>query len=176
MSDSPNRSFDLRQVPASKLDALRQVAAERGCLGLMVDQGDRLVLIDDVEVLPGDRLLVVDEDSLRDAKAEFAKARVLTINDQFGFRVTTDGTVKPWRVDVTRESRRRPRDQGPASAPLDTFLSVSETLRRFGISRSAFYDMVRNTDLEHILVRVPPGTGRIRVPARRFEEWLRTNR
>lgn len=58
---------------------------------------------------------------------------------------------------------------------MDTYLSIIQTCERFRLSRSTFYRMLRDPDLdlEEIVVRVPPVTGRIRVPARRFEDWLR---
>lgn len=60
------------------------------------------------------------------------------------------------------------------SAP-DRYLPVPEACKRFGFSRSTFYRLLAsNPELEDhgTIVRVPPVTGRIKVPAARFERWL----
>ena len=60
---------------------------------------------------------------------------------------------------------------------VDTYLSVNQACRQFGFSRSTFYRMLHDPklDLEDVVVRIPPVTGRIKIPAQRFEEWLREN-
>ncbi len=57
----------------------------------------------------------------------------------------------------------------------DQYLSVDQTCSQFTLSRSTFYRLLRDagSGLNELIVRVPPRTGRIRVPARGFEEWLR---
>ena len=63
--------------------------------------------------------------------------------------------------------------EGPSFDP-DTYVSVDETCERFGFSRRSFYRWLAlpETGLAEVVVRVPPPHGRIRVPVRRFEEWL----
>lgn len=65
----------------------------------------------------------------------------------------------------------RPRD---ATEP-DVFVSINEACRRFGLSRRTFYRMLADPSggLTALVIRVPRGTGHIRVPVRRFEAWLR---
>lgn len=69
-----------------------------------------------------------------------------------------------------RSSKR----SGPGPEP-DTYLTVNEACERVGISRRSFYRWLADpkTGLADVVVRIPPGTGRIRVPVRRFEQWLR---
>ncbi len=57
----------------------------------------------------------------------------------------------------------------------DTFVSIGELCRRFGFSRQTFYRMLNDPDggLDEVAVRVPPPKGRLRIPVRRFEAWLR---
>lgn len=57
----------------------------------------------------------------------------------------------------------------------DTYLSVNEACEQIGISRRSFYRWLADprTGLAGVVVRIPPGTGRIRVPVRRFEQWVR---
>lgn len=59
--------------------------------------------------------------------------------------------------------------------PEETFLTIDEACRRFGLGRRTFYRMLADPGggLAQVVVRVPPGTGHIRVPVRRFEAWLR---
>lgn len=56
----------------------------------------------------------------------------------------------------------------------EEWLTINETCRRFRISRATFYRTLADTKtgLAEVVVRVPPPTGRIRVPRRRFEAWL----
>jgi len=63
--------------------------------------------------------------------------------------------------------RRSSRDRDP-----DSYLSINQTCQRFGISRRTFYRMLEDPSLADLVVRIPPGTGRIRVPLKRFERWL----
>ena len=67
-----------------------------------------------------------------------------------------------------------PRD-GHSSPNPDTYVSVNDACKRFGVSRRSFYRWLADpeTGLANVVVRIPPGTGRIRVPVRRFEQWLR---
>ena len=60
----------------------------------------------------------------------------------------------------------------------DTFVSIGELCRRFGFSRQTFYRMFNDPDggLDEVAVRVPPPRGRLRIPVRRFEAWLRARR
>jgi hypothetical protein len=46
---------------------------------------------------------------------------------------------------------------------------------RYAISRATFYRMLAdpNSGLRAVVVRIPPPTGRIRVPVVAFEAWLR---
>lgn len=57
----------------------------------------------------------------------------------------------------------------------DTFVSVNEACRLFGVSRRTFYRMLADPEggLDELVLRIPPKTGRYRVPVRRFEQWLR---
>ena len=55
----------------------------------------------------------------------------------------------------------------------DTYASINEACERFGISRRTFYRMLaEEPGLAELVVRIPPGSGRIRVPLNRFERWL----
>lgn len=64
---------------------------------------------------------------------------------------------------------------GGSNLEPDTYVSVNEACRRFGFSRRSFYRWLAlpSTGLAGVVVRVPPPAGRIRVPVRRFEHWLR---
>lgn len=56
----------------------------------------------------------------------------------------------------------------------DCFRTIRDTCARFDIGKSTFYRMLADPDsgLAEVVRRVPPVTGRIRVPERAFEEWL----
>jgi len=55
----------------------------------------------------------------------------------------------------------------------DFYVSIREACDRFGISRRTFYRMLgREPELADLVVRIPPETGRIRVPLLQFESWL----
>lgn len=56
----------------------------------------------------------------------------------------------------------------------DRFRTVQDTCARFSIGKSTFYRMLADpaSGLGDVVVRVPPVTGRLRVPERAFEEWL----
>jgi predicted DNA-binding transcriptional regulator AlpA len=58
------------------------------------------------------------------------------------------------------------------------FLSVNETCTRYNFARSTFYRMLADphSGLDELVVRIPPGSGRIKVPTRAFEEWLARGR
>lgn len=55
------------------------------------------------------------------------------------------------------------------------YLTVGETCKRFEISRATFDRMMRDErcTLRDVVIRVPPLTGRVKVPLREFEAWLR---
>jgi predicted DNA-binding transcriptional regulator AlpA len=56
----------------------------------------------------------------------------------------------------------------------DQYAPIKKTCERFGFSRATFYRMLADekSGLEEVIRRVPPLTGRIRVPQRAFENWL----
>jgi hypothetical protein len=60
----------------------------------------------------------------------------------------------------------------------EKFLSINDVCDLYGVSRSTLYRMLRNpkSGLRDLVVRVPPGTGRIRIPARGFLELLEGRR
>lgn len=60
------------------------------------------------------------------------------------------------------------------SANPDRFRTVQQTCERFAMGKSTFYRMLADPDsgLADVVVRVPPVTGRLRVPERAFEAWL----
>jgi predicted DNA-binding transcriptional regulator AlpA len=68
-------------------------------------------------------------------------------------------------------AEERPRDE-------EQYLTVSETCERFEISRATFDRMLRDesSGLAEVIVRLPPVTGRVKVPLRAFEAWLRGRR
>ena len=71
--------------------------------------------------------------------------------------------------------RAAPAAQG--SPPADPeFLSVNETCARYGFSRGTFDRMLRDpsSGLSEVIVRVPPVTGRVKVPTVAFEERLKS--
>ena len=61
----------------------------------------------------------------------------------------------------------------PAHTP-DTYATINAACSQFGFSRSTFYRMLADSTsgLREILSRIPPGSGRIRVPLQAFEAWL----
>ena len=63
-------------------------------------------------------------------------------------------------------------------ASQEEYGTVQETCDRFKIGRSTFYRMLADTKsgLAGLVVRIPPLTGRVRVPLRAFESWLRKRR
>jgi hypothetical protein len=60
----------------------------------------------------------------------------------------------------------------------DVYLSVRETCERFQISRATFDRMLSDSSsgLAEVIIRLPPVTGRVKVPLRAFEAWLRERR
>jgi hypothetical protein len=56
----------------------------------------------------------------------------------------------------------------------DTWVPVNEACARLSVSRSTFYELLRNelTGLGAIVRRIPPGTGRLRVPLRQLEQLV----
>tara|TARA_B100000965_G_C19361680_1_gene656279 strand:- start:253 stop:450 length:198 start_codon:yes stop_codon:yes gene_type:complete len=55
------------------------------------------------------------------------------------------------------------------------FLTINQVCKRYGISRSTFYRMLADpqSGLRGVVVRIPPPTGRVRVPVAAFEAWLK---
>lgn len=106
----------------------------------------------------------------------------------------SDDSNDLWPGIVRALARELARELGPAladalkgSAPLgerprqeggEVFLSVSETCERFQISRATFDRMLRDTSngLTEVIVRLPPTTGRVKVPLQAFQAWLRERR
>jgi predicted DNA-binding transcriptional regulator AlpA len=70
-----------------------------------------------------------------------------------------------------RPTQAQPREPEPA----DAYLSIDEACARFGISRRTFYRLLADPEggLDRVVLRIPPRTGHIRVPMKRFEQWLR---
>ena len=71
----------------------------------------------------------------------------------------------------------------PKSAPRrreddGLYIGLNTACRRFGMSRSTFYRMLDDPQcgLAEIVVRIPPGTGRIKIPVEAFEKFLTTRR
>jgi predicted DNA-binding transcriptional regulator AlpA len=60
----------------------------------------------------------------------------------------------------------------------DLYLSINQACQAFSFSRSTFYRMLDDprSGLREIVVRIPPETGRIRVPQAAFEAWLHQRR
>ncbi len=60
----------------------------------------------------------------------------------------------------------------------DRYLSINEACKAYSFSRSTFYRMLDDpdSDLREIVIRIPPETGRIKVPQAAFETWLRRKR
>ena len=67
------------------------------------------------------------------------------------------------------------RSTRPSRPEPDTYLTVNEACARFGFSRRSFYRWLADpeTGLSEVVVRIPPGTGRIRVPLLALERWIR---
>jgi len=55
------------------------------------------------------------------------------------------------------------------------YLTINQVCERYGISRSTFYRMLADprSGLRGVVVRIPPPLGRIRVPVKAFEAWLK---
>jgi hypothetical protein len=56
----------------------------------------------------------------------------------------------------------------------DHYATIQKTCERYSIGRSTFYRMLSDplSGLAEVVVRIPPMTGRLRVPERAFEAWL----
>lgn len=93
-------------VPRERFDWLRSVAFSRDCVTVAIDNGKRLRLLDSVVALPGDKFLVVEEESLW---GESARCRVVTVVFKLGVRTARTGEVTPWHVEVgpSREHERQ---------------------------------------------------------------------
>ena len=74
---------------------------------------------------------------------------------------------------ASRADSQRPNDDAG-----DAYLSVRETCERFQISRATFDRMLSDSSsgLGEVIIRLPPVTGRVKVPLRAFEAWLRERR
>lgn len=75
------------------------------------------------------------------------------------------------------ESKRQEHREDFVDSP-DRYLSINKACEAFSFSRSTFYRMLDDpsTGLRELVVRIPPETGRIRVPQAAFEAWLRQKR
>jgi len=60
----------------------------------------------------------------------------------------------------------------------ERYLSINDACQAFSFSRSTFYRMLDDprSGLQEIVIRIPPVTGRIKVPHAAFEAWLRQKR
>ena len=60
--------------------------------------------------------------------------------------------------------------------PADAWIPINTICKRFEISRSTFYRLLRDEQngLSKLCVRIPPPTGRLRVPLAGFTQWLRS--
>jgi predicted DNA-binding transcriptional regulator AlpA len=74
-------------------------------------------------------------------------------------------------------SLRQPREEAFLQE-VDQYLTINEACKAFGFSRSTFYRMHDDpgTGLRDVVIRIPPGSGRIRIPRGGFETWLRQKR
>lgn len=74
-----------------------------------------------------------------------------------------------------RVMTRPTKAQSTESDGPDAYLSIDEACARFGISRRTFYRLLADPEgsLDRVVLRIPPRTGHIRVPIKRFEQWLR---
>lgn len=64
----------------------------------------------------------------------------------------------------------------PQPTEVDSYVSINEICQQFDISRATFYRMLadpKNRKLQEFVVRIPPGHGRIRVPLRKFEMFIK---
>ena len=120
------RPFQLHQHPRDRLDQLRAVSVEHGCVALVIDQGDRQVFVDAVEPLPGDRILVVEESSL---SGDTALCRVLTLESGFGFRSVAEGDFTAWSV-VVEDQNEDKQDEALARVARELQLLRKEVLRQ----------------------------------------------
>lgn len=54
----------------------------------------------------------------------------------------------------------------------ESYINIAEACRKFAISRTTFYELLPAAEAAGVAVRVPPPTGSVRIPVRRFEAWL----
>lgn len=78
--------------------------------------------------------------------------------------------LAPLLADALRATAAPP---ATTAAPAE-YLSVNETCEKYGFSRGTFDRMLRDpkSGLVDVVVRVPPVTGRVKVPTVAFEAWL----
>lgn len=69
---------------------------------------------------------------------------------------------------------RSPNEESPGDSNSE-FLSVNETCATFNFSRSTFYRMYEDPGLElkKFILRIPPVSGRLRIPKSEFIDWLK---
>lgn len=194
------RPLQLQRFPLARLDQLRTIATEHGCITIAVDRGGEIVLIDRVRILPGDRILVVEELSLSN---DAAICQVLTVQSSFGFRSDAEGDFTAWEVvvegqkedvalvRVARELQllrekvlgqtvdhdvlERLVGKAVAKNQVAEYISVREVCRRYSLSRSTF-DREKDdpeSGLKPLLTKV---RGRWKVPTARFDTWFKNRR
>lgn len=54
----------------------------------------------------------------------------------------------------------------------EPYISIEDACKKFDISRTTFYSLLPAAEAAGVAVRVPPPTGSVRIPVRRFEAWL----
>lgn len=66
----------------------------------------------------------------------------------------------------------------PSGRDEERYLTVTEACKHFQISRATFDRVLSDpsSGLEDVVVRLPPATGRVKVPLRAFEAWLQGRR
>lgn len=103
--------------------------------------------------------------------------------------VAIDAVRSAWSPLVRALARDLARELGPLLQPAaageeerpsdeEHYLTVAQTCERFEISRATFDRTLRDpsSGLSEVIVRLPPVTGRVKVPLRAFEAWLRERR
>lgn len=95
MSESAIRLAKGTPEIADRLRWLKQLAITEGCVTLLVEQGNRLVYTEDLDLLPEDRVLVVAAETL---EATTARLRIATVASVFGLRKEANGRVVRWAL------------------------------------------------------------------------------
>ncbi len=87
------------------------------------------------------------------------------------------GAIQPVSHCVSGCLARQETWEDPVES-VDRYLSINKACEAFSFSRSTFYRMLDDPDsgLRELVVRIPPETGRIKVPQAAFEAWLRQRR